>query len=89
MTTLVLPNIPDDLYQRLKETAVAHHYSVAQEVIITLTEALVSNKPQEQAAPKPNWEAYAQEMKAFWDSLPADSHTPGEIIGYDENGLPG
>lgn len=89
MSTLVLQDIPDDLYQRLKETAAAHHRSVVQEAIITLTEALVS-KPQEQAALKPTWEAYASEMKAFWGSLPADdSRTPDEIIGYDKNGLPG
>lgn len=85
MATLVLRNVPDDLYQRLKETAAEHHRSMTQEAIITLKDALVAEP---QTAPTPSWEAFALEMKEFWERLPADSRTPDEIIGYDEHGLP-
>lgn len=85
MATLVLRNVPDDLYQRLKETAAEHQRSMTQEAIVMLKGALA---PEPDAVPKPTWEEFAAEMKDFWDRLPADDRTPDEIIGYDENGLP-
>jgi antitoxin VapB len=40
MPTLVLRNVPEDLYQRLKETAAQHHRSMTQEAIVSLQAAL-------------------------------------------------
>ena len=85
MATLVLSDIPDDLYQRLSETASAQQRSVQQQALALLREALPPAPP---SAPKPTWEGFAAEMRNFWARLPADSRTADEIIGYDEHGLP-
>jgi plasmid stability protein len=85
MNSLVLPDIPDDLYQRLSDTAAAHRRSVAQEVLALLRDSL----PPEAPAPrKPTWDEFAADMQDFWNRLPPDSRTIDEIIGYDEHGLP-
>lgn len=39
--SITLKNIPDDLYQRLKETADAHHRSINSEVIVCLERVLL------------------------------------------------
>lgn len=85
MAALVLPDIPNDLYQRLNETASAQRRSVQQQALALLREALPPAPP---STPKPTWEAFAAEMRDFRDRLPADSRTTDEIIGYDEHGLP-
>ena len=85
MNTLVLSDIPDDLYQRLSDTAAAHRRSVAQEVLALLRNSL---PPEPRATSKPTWEEFAADMRDFWDRLPADSRTADDIIGYDEHGLP-
>lgn len=41
MPTLVLRNGPDDLYQRLKDTAADHRRSMTQEAIVSLRGALL------------------------------------------------
>ena len=41
MANLILHNVPDDLYDRLKETAAEHHRSITQEAIAMLKDALV------------------------------------------------
>ena len=86
MRTLVLPDIPDDLYRRLNDTAAAHHRSMAQEVLALLRNNL---PPEPSATPKPTWEEFAADMRDFWERLPPDARTADEIIGYDEHGLPG
>ncbi len=40
MPSLVLRNVPDDLYEQLKETAVHHRRSMTQEAIVSLQLAL-------------------------------------------------
>ena len=39
--TITLKNIPDDLYQRLKQTVDAHHRSINSEVIVCLERVLL------------------------------------------------
>ncbi|MCX7113038.1 MAG: hypothetical protein NTX45_23565 [Proteobacteria bacterium] len=81
MATLLLRNVPDDIYHRLKKTAAEHHRSASQEAILVLKDALLYEPP---TAPKPTWEEFAAEMQEFWNRLPADERTADEIIGYDE-----
>ena len=85
MATLVLHNVPDEIYRHLKKTAAEHHRSMTQEAIVLLKDALACESP---AVTKPTWEEFATEMKEFWDRLPADNRTSDDIIGYDEYGLP-
>ena len=42
--TITLKNIPDDLYQRLKEAADAHHRSINSEVIVCLERVLLPTR---------------------------------------------
>lgn len=41
MTTITLKNIPDDLHQRLKESATRHHRSLNREIIARLEAQLM------------------------------------------------
>ena len=43
-TTLTLKNIPDEVYDRLKAAAVAHHRSLNSEAIVCLEMALLPRK---------------------------------------------
>ncbi|PZN68754.1 MAG: hypothetical protein DM484_30955 [Candidatus Methylumidiphilus alinenensis] len=93
MANLILHNVPDDLYDRLKETAAEHHRSITQEAIAMIKDALVpvSKTVTEDTArtrPKLTWEEYSLQMKDLWSMPVLDHRTPDEIIGYDENGLP-
>jgi plasmid stability protein len=52
-TTLTLKNIPDEVYERLKAAAVAHHRSLNGEAIVCLETALLGARkisPQERIA---------------------------------------
>jgi plasmid stability protein len=42
MPTITLKNIPDELYERLKESAADHRRSLNSEIIVRLEEALLS-----------------------------------------------
>lgn len=42
MRTITLKNIPDELYERLKESAADHRRSLNSEVIVRLEQALLS-----------------------------------------------
>ncbi len=86
MATLVLRNVPDDIYQRLKAIAAAHHRSMNQEAIAVLKDALVG---QVAARPLPTWEEFAGQMKDLWAMPVIDPRAPDVIIGYDDHGLPG
>jgi len=86
MAALVLRNVPDDLYQRLKETAAAYHRSMNQEAIVVLKGVLVRESG---VTPKPTWEEFAEQVKDLWAMPVLDHRTPDEIIGYNDNGLPG
>ena len=43
-TTITLKNLPDDIYERLKEVAKANHRSINSEVIACLEKALLSTQ---------------------------------------------
>lgn len=42
--TITLKNIPDDLYQRLRQAAEAHHRSINSEVIVCLERLLLPTR---------------------------------------------
>ena len=44
MASLTIKNIPDDLYEHLKQAANAHHRSVNSELIVCLEKALMPTK---------------------------------------------
>ena len=44
MPTITVKNIPEDLYERLKESARAHRRSINSEVIVCIEKAIGTNK---------------------------------------------
>jgi plasmid stability protein len=44
MASLTVKNIPDDLYEHLKQAAKAHRRSINSEIIVCLERALLPNK---------------------------------------------
>jgi plasmid stability protein len=84
MPTLVLRNVPDDLYQRLKETAAEHRRSMTQEAIVSLRTALEGLG---QPPPKPPMEETLDWLRREVWSLPVrDQRSDDEILGYNAHG---
>jgi antitoxin VapB len=84
MPTLVLRNVPDDLYQRLKETAAEHRRSMTQEAIVSLRTAL---EGLEEPPPKPGLEETLDWLRREVWSLPVlDERSDDEILGYNAHG---
>ena len=86
MATMTLRDVPDELHSWLKQQAEAHHRSVNKEVIAVL-DSLRRQNVLPQARPT------VEEIMAIahrFSSLPAlDDRSDDEIVGYDENGIPG
>jgi antitoxin VapB len=84
MPTLVLRNVPDDLYQRLKETAAEHRRSMTQEAIVSLRTALAG---QQEPPTKPSLEDTLQWLRREVWSLPVlDRRSDDDILGYNAHG---
>lgn len=88
MPVITLRDVPEPLYQRLKQQAEVHHRSLNKEVI-ALLEAL-SGTPIDPA--EPTREQRLAAMMAIshrCGALPElDPRSADAIIGYDENGIP-
>jgi Antitoxin FitA-like, ribbon-helix-helix len=84
MPTLVLRNVPDDIYARLKDAAAAHRRSMTQEAIVSLRIAL---EGLQQYPPKPGVEDTIEWLRCEVWSLPVlDRRSDDEILGYNEHG---
>ena len=84
MANLLVQNIPDDLYVRLKQMAEKHNRSLDQEAVQCLKVGVaLESSPGE----KPTWEEFAAFMQDAWAMPIADARSPDEIIGYNANGL--
>jgi plasmid stability protein len=86
MNTLVLRQVPDALYRRLKAVAAAHRRSMNQEAILAL-EAGLPGKPIPQ---RPTVEESRRWLEQQVWTLPVlDERSAEEILGYGEDGLCG
>ncbi len=84
MPTLVLRNVPDDLYQRLKEIAAEHRRSMTQEAIVSLRAALDGHQ---ETPTKPSLEETLEWLQREVWSLPVlDRRDDDDILGYRANG---
>lgn len=84
MPTLVLRNVPDDLYQRLKETAADHRRSMTQEAIVSLRAAL---QGLEEPPPKPSLEEAMDWLRReAWSRPVLDQPSDDGILGYNADG---
>jgi len=84
MQTLVLHNVPDDLYQRLEEIAAAHRRSMTQEAIVSLRmalEGLLEHPPRASVEDAIEWQ-----QREVWSLLVLDRRSDDEILGYNEHG---
>lgn len=79
MTTITLKNIPDELHERLKESAVLHHRSMNKEIIARLEAQLMP--------PRQNAETKLAEIRALRQRLPLRA-TPEEIGELKREGRP-
>lgn len=83
MATLVLRNVPDDLYHRLKQAAADHRRSMTQEAILSLRIALEGQA----AAPKPGVDETLAFLERELGPLPLlDQRPDDEILGYGADG---
>ena len=86
MKTLVLRQVPDILYRRLKAVAAAHRRSMNQEAILALEAGL----PGEPLAVRPTMEESRRWLEEQVWSLPVlDGRSVAEIPGYGDDGLCG
>lgn len=85
MPTLVLRNVPDHLHQKLKAVAAAHHRSMTQEAIATLSSGL--GVPP--AAARPSAAAtLAWLRREVWPTVRPAVVSDEQLLGYGDDGLP-
>ena len=86
MNTLVLRQVPDTLYRRLKAVVAAHRRSMNQEAILALEAGL----PGEPLAVRPSMEESRRWLEDQVWSLPVlDGRSAEEILGCGVDGLCG
>ena len=83
MHILVIRKVPEDLYQRLKDSAVAHHRAMTQEAIVSLRVAL--ELPRAASRPSPQ-ESLAWLKREVWNLPVRDTRGADEILGYGDDG---
>ena len=86
MNTLVLRQVPDVLYRRLKAVAVAHRRSMNQEAILAL-EAGLPESPIPQRPSLAESRRWLEEQ--VWTLPVLDDRSAEEILGYGDDGLCG
>lgn len=79
-TTLTLKNIPDDVYQRLKAAAAAHHRSLNGEAIVCLETALAANRV--------SVEEHVRRARELRAKLQSRGLTHDEIDAFKREGRP-
>ena len=84
MATLILHDISDTLYQRLKTLAETHRHSINQEALNMLEAALppLVNESKPSLEETLNWL-----RKEVWTLPVLDDRHPDEILGYNEHGI--
>ena len=86
MNTLVLRQVPDVLYRRLKAVAAAHRRSMNQEAILALEAGL----PESPIPQRPTLEESKRWLEQQVWTLPVlDNRSAEEILGYGDDGLCG
>jgi plasmid stability protein len=86
MNTLVLRQVPDALYRRLKAVAAAHRRSMNQEAILALEAGL----PQSPIPQRPSLaESRRWLEEQVWTLTVLDNRSAEEILGYGDDGLCG
>ena len=86
MNTLVLRQVPDALYHRLKAVAAAHRRSMNQEAILAL-EAGLPESPIPQRPSLAESRRWLEEQ--IWTLTVLDNRIAEEILGYGDDGLCG
>ena len=86
MPTLVVRDVPEDLYHTLKRTAAANGRSMNRQALVILREGLGAAESQ----PRPTFEeTMAWLAQDVWVLPELDARTGDEILGYGDDGLPG
>jgi plasmid stability protein len=86
MNTLVLRQVPDALYRRLKTVAAAYRRSMNQEAILALEAGLLG----EPLALRPSMDESRRWLEEQVWSLPVlDGRSAEAILGYGDDGLCG
>jgi plasmid stability protein len=86
MNNLVLRQVPDALYRRLKAVAAAHRRSMNQEAILALEAGL----PESPILQRPSLaESRRWLEQQVWTPTVLDNRSAEEILGYGDDGLCG
>lgn len=80
MATLTVKNIPDDLYEKLKQRAKARNRSVNREIIVCIQEALESRRVDP--------ESFLARIKALHRRIPAPALTDRMLRRTKTEGRP-
>ena len=76
MATITIKNIPEDLYERLKQSARAHHRSINGELISFMERMLLPTAPS------------IEEIRAVRVNIPADAISIEELQQAIDSGRP-
>ena len=84
MPTLVLRNVPDELYQQLKDTAKRHRRSMTQEAILSLHAGLTEASGPDAKSTLDETLAWLQ--REVWSLPVLDRRHDDDILGYNAHG---
>ena len=84
MPTLVLRNVPDELYRQLKDTAKRNRRSMTQEAILSLHAGLTGVSGSD--AKSSLDEALAWLQREVWSLPVLDRRQDDDILGYNAHG---
>lgn len=87
MATLTLRDVPDDLHDWLKRQAEVHHRSVNKEVLALLE--TLRGQPGAVWSPEERYQRLMEISRSGAARPVLDTRSEDEILGYDENGVPG
>ena len=84
VNTLVLRNVPDAVYRRLKAVAASHRRSMNQEAILALQAGLPGEPPPLRPTAAESLQWLEREV---WILPLLDARSAEEILGYGEDGI--
>jgi antitoxin VapB len=86
MADLTIRGVSDELHAWLKQQARTHHRSVNREAIALIEAVRAGAGP---AKPRPSPQEILSRARRFAELRALDTRPADEILGYDDNGLPG
>ena len=89
MKTLTLDDVPDELFDWLKQQAHTHHHSVNREIVNLLENLMEKARDNPMITRHEKYAAILEISQRCSELQNLDTRSADDILGYDNHGLPG